>query len=351
MGGVVILETYQSYNKLLRQISGKTIAIVYIFEKEDAPGFQHYDIWESDVISEWLNALQELHCIPFILDSRTFINKAMNYSLPVIDYVINLNAGNSQLSTLGLIPSICSFLSIPCIPCNTISIITGENKLISNLIAETKQLNVPKELSATNDTGIFRPLNYGSSRGVLRGKSTSENVNGIYQTFIPGYDITTPILYNPMSHRLEVLPSVMYYLPDSKDPEWFLGEEAKSARQGYKKKLLYIDSKAADRYIELAKTISVNTYCRIDSRIHCESPDEWECLFTAQVPFNKIFFLEINPMPTLKQRINFHDAILGLKPDDSFYQSFTAYKECISNASPTGFILSCAIIANIKARH
>ena len=116
-------------------LQGKTIGVVYTYEGEEAPGFKHYHIWESDIISHWLLAIQQLKCRPFILDVRTFIEKAIAETLPKLDFVINLNCGGCELSPMALVPSICAFFHIPCIPCNAVSILTGENKKISNLIA------------------------------------------------------------------------------------------------------------------------------------------------------------------------------------------------------------------------
>ena len=119
-----------TYTDKLKSIFGKTIAIIYIFEGDKCDGYRHYEIWKSDVISSWMFAVEELKGLPLIMDLRTFVQKAMNKTLPYIDYVINLNNGTISLSTLGLLPSICSFLNIPCIPFATILIINGEHKRI-----------------------------------------------------------------------------------------------------------------------------------------------------------------------------------------------------------------------------
>lgn len=133
------------FQNSIYKIQKKTIALVYIFENEKSVGYGHYDIWKSDVISAWILAIQEIDCKPLILDARTFAEKAFNKSLPQVDAVINLNNGNVNLSTLALIPSICSFMGIPCVPCNATSIISGENKFFSNCIAEYLNLNVPQK--------------------------------------------------------------------------------------------------------------------------------------------------------------------------------------------------------------
>lgn len=329
------------FERLLQSITNKTIAIVYIFENEDSPGYEHYDIWKSDVISEWLNAIQQLNCTPYILDLKTFINQAMNKTLPNIDAVINLNNGTTVLSTLSLVPSVCSFLDIPCIPCNAESIIAGENKCFANSIASTNELILPNNSTAAGET-IFRPFNYGSSRGVVRNPKSISN-QGINQEFIKGYDITTPILFNPVTNKLEVLPTIMYY-PVNKDVNWFFNEKVKETRGGYKKAVLKVDEETSNKFISLALSLKIETYCRIDSRIKCNSADEWDALFSSPVDFNKIRFIEINPMPTLKQNINFYNSIDALDKTNSIYSLYEQFKMKIENSSPIGFILFCSLV-------
>lgn len=334
------------YNSL-NDIKGKTIAVVYIFEGENEKGYEHYDIWQSDVISEWISAIQEIGCKPLILDIRTFIQKAMNKELNHIDYIINLNNGNKELSTLGLTPSVCSFLNIPCIPCNTISIISGEHKGIANYIATSTHLNLPSN-NPQSSKSIFRPFNYGSSRGIVKGEEYDINKDGIYQEFIQGYDITTPILYNPLTERLEILPTVMYY-PENKDIDWFFNEDVKEKRGGYKKQILDIDSETKKQYIELAKKIGIDCYCRIDARIKCNSNDEWEELCAKPIPASKIYFIEINPMPTIKSKINFHNSIDSIDENHLFYEPYREFQSLHNKTTQTSFILACSILA-LKAK-
>lgn len=338
--------TIANFDDALHRVQGKTIAVVYIFEGEESEGFDHYDIWQSDVISEWLGAIQENHCRPLIMDVRTFVQKAMNNTLPHLDFVLNLNAGNRILSTLGLVPSVCSFLNIPCIPCNTVAIIAGEHKGIANYVADAARLNLPMS-PPTNKEGIFRPMNFGSSRGVVKGTTLNPEKNGIFQEFIQGYDITTPVLYNPIDDDLQVLPSVMYY-SDNKNIEWFFTEEVKEKRGGYQKKIVQIDRETELRYIDLAKKIGVNCYCRIDARVRCESQNEWETICTDPIPADKIFFVEINPMPTLKPNINIHNSINALNITQPFYECYSQYKKQRNVPTPTGFLLLCSMLAVLK---
>ena len=283
----------------LKTLQGKTIAVVYIFEGEDAPGFGHYHIWQSDVISGWLNAIQTIHCRPYILDVRTFIEKAVNGSLPSIDYVINLNCGSTNLSAMGLVPSVCGFLGVPCIPCGTSSIIAGEDKYISNLIALARGFNTPKELPNTDPRGIYRPLNCGSSVGVKRGANTKLYRDGTYQEFIQGFDMTTPIVYSPLTDDYELMPSVLI-IPDTGNTEWFYGEEQKEGGGYHKKIVTYISPEVSNLYKDIVRAFSINTYCRIDTRVKCKSLDCLEDLLNNALSLQDVYFLEINPMPSIR---------------------------------------------------
>lgn len=341
----------KEYKELLQKLFGKTIAIIYIFEGEDAAGYEHYESWKTDVISSWMFAVEELHCLPLVMDIRTFVQKAMNKSLPYIDYVINLNNGTKTISTLGLIPSVCSFLNIPCIPCNTTTIVCGEHKRISNIIAESIGLNVPQALSVNDSSGIIRPIGLGSSLGVKRGfDKPINNKEFIYQKFIKGFDITTPILFNPITSQLEVLPAILY-IPNKINVEWFLGEDEKRLHQGYVKQVAHLSPKAKETYTSLAKEMGITSFCRIDARLHCESEDELSELLADEIPLSKLFFLEINPMPTIKNNINFHTSMDELIDVYSLYACYEAYKELIARATHTGFILSCSMISFITATH
>lgn len=341
--------TISQYCHLLEKIRGKTIAIVYVFEGDNTQGFQHYDPWKSDVIADWLKAVQELKCLPFILDVRTFAQKALDGTLPYIDYVINLNAGTRNLSVLGLIPSICAFLNIPCIPANTETTIIGESKKLSNLVAMATNTILPKVLSPTDPNGIFRPLNLGSSRGVQKGFPPNNiYTEYLYQEFIPGFDMTIPILYNPLSESLEILPPVMYY-PDNLDTDWFLGEKAKDSHQGYIKKAININDAAKNHFLELAKKMGINTYCRIDTRVYCKSIEELEKSLKETISLQRINFIEINPLPTIKNNINFHTSFKSVDSNSLLGKCIDSYNNYCCSPSFVGFILSSSIISLLKA--
>ncbi len=335
----------QDFKNMMEKIRGKIIAIVYIFEGEDAPGFGHYHIWKSDVISKWLNAVQELHCMPLILDVRTFIEKSINRTLPYIDFVVNLNCGSTDLSPMGLVPSMCGFLGIPCIPCDTVGIITGENKKISNLIAKANGINVPKDLLNENQNGIYRPLNYGSSYGVKRINSIGQRDSGIYQEFICGYDITTPFLFNPLTKKMEALPTIIY-LPNNHSTEWFFDETAKESKNGYRREILpNIDFTLIEKYLKLIESLSIKTFCRIDARIQCKDNEKIDKIDDYILPEEKVYFIEINPMPTVREGNSFDFSYQAISDQYALSKFMDLLRKINGTVSPHGLLLACSMLS------
>jgi len=338
------------YYEDLDRIKGKTIAIVYIFEGEDSPGFEHYHIWKSNVISRWMNAIQDLYCRPLILDVRTFVEKAINRSLPNIDFVLNLNCGSCNLSASALVPSTCSFMNIPCIPCDASTMLAGENKFISNLIAKAIEVQLPKDIDINDDSGIYRPLNFGSSFGVRRGYHKYKNDKGIYQEFISGYDITTPVVYNPISEELDVFPTVIN-VPQSDSIEWFFGENEKNSWQGFKELILpNISDTLKNKYIQLSKTFSINTFCRIDARIKCETKTELEIIMKNKLLPEQVYFIEINSMATVRANNSFDRSFFAIKNDSNFYDCVKVHKDNSGNHALNSFLLASAMISISKAK-
>lgn len=332
----------------LHEMFGKTICVVYTFEGEDAPGFEHYHVWQSDVISKWLLAIQDLKCRPLILDVRTFVDKAICGTLPNIDYVLNLNCGGCELSPMALIPSVCAFFHIPCIPCDASTILAGENKFMSNLVAKATGLQVPQTLDKDIAGGIFRPLNLGSSIGVKRGFSSLQK--GIYQEFIPGYDITTPIVYNPVRQKMDIMPTVLY-IAENDNVEWFLGEECKNSRSGFTRKTIFdLSEELEKKYLELTQNIAINTFCRIDSRIKCSSSDELVALLKKPLQLEDIYFIEINPMPTVWINNAFSHSFSEINKAKNFSTYLNDLKEIMPQITLHNFLLSIAILAFTTAK-
>lgn len=328
----------------LHTIQGKTIGVIYTYEGENAPGFSHYHYWESDIIAQWLVAIQQLRCRPFILDVRTFAEKMLAGTLPHLDFVLNLNCGGCELSPMALIPSICSFFKIPCIPCDAVAILSGENKRLSNLAAIATGLMVPRTLSDNETTGIFRPLNLGSSIGVKRGPLSGDEPDGLYQEFIQGYDITTPIVYNPYSNKMDFMPTVIY-IPEEHDADWYLGETYKDTRSGFKRETIFsLSDELQNKYLELVENLSINTFCRIDARIKCNSKKHFEDILNQPLKFEDVYFIELNPMPTVWINNAFSHSFSKIKKGHAIYPYIKALKEITNDCNIYNFLLSLSMV-------
>ena len=332
----------EQYKESLRKIKGKTVAIVYIFEGDTGEGFEHFYIWKSNIIAKWMNAVQELSCLPLIIDVRTFIDKAINRTLPHIDYVLNLNSGTYNLSTMALVPAMCSAMNVPCIPCNAVSIVTGEQKELSNHIASSLGIKVPKTLNPSDNTGIFRPINLGNSLGVHRGYEA--NTKGLYQEFIPGYEITTPIVYNPLLKEMDILPTVVFQ-PISNDPAWYYGEKDKTAQTGYKFCTINLEDSLKKKYIDLVNTLSIQTFCRIDARIKCENSQKLNSILEVGGLLDNTYFIEINVMPTIRDNNSFCYSFNKLTEDTPLYQCIQLQKEIMGTININSFLLACSMIS------
>ena len=333
--------TIEELKKKFLNIKGKTIAVVYIFEGDTNSGFSHFFIWKGKILTEWINAIEELHCLPLILDVRTFIDKAINNTLPHIDYVLNMNSGTDDLSVMALVPSMCCSINVPCIPCNAVTIVTGENKHLSNLIAKGIGIQVPKKLNSDDENGIFRPINLGNSLGVRRG-FLSESISGIYQEFIFGYDITTPIVYNPLTQKMELLPTVMY-LANNERMDWFNGEDEKRTRTGYKFKLVQLDQFIEKKYIELVQALGIQTFCRIDARVKCiDNIFHGDC---SNVSHSDVYFVEVNVMPTIRERNNFCYSFESIKENSTFYPYIKILNDEFDSVTVYDFLLTISMFS------
>lgn len=329
----------------LHTLQGKTIGVIYTYEGENAPGFSHYHYWQSDIISKWLVAIQQLRCRPFILDVRTFVEKAIAGTLPKLDFVLNLNCGGCELSPMALVPSLCSFFQIPCIPCNAVAILAGENKLMSNLMAKATGLHVPQTLKSNEEHGIFRPLNLGSSIGIKRGPLIGNEPDGLYQEFIPGYDITTPIVYNPCIEKMDFLPTVIY-IPEKNSTDWFLGEEHKDTRSGFERKTIFLLSdELKEKYLELSHNLCIKTFCRIDARIKCNSTDQLKDLLQRPLKLDDVYFIEINPMPTVWINNAFSHSYNEITCTHPIYPYIESLSELTSEYDIYSFLLGLSMLA------
>lgn len=263
------------------------------------------------------------------------------------DVKLNMvNSGCNELSTMGLVPSICSFLKLPCIPCDSTTILATENKKISNYVAIGNSIQTPKFLDLDNNYGIYRPTNLGNSIGIEKKHFTEFNKAGIYQEFIPGYDITIPVAYNYLTQELDILPPTLYF-PQTHNPNWIFDEKTKEKDEGLTRlQFTEIEKETKCELLKLFRTFGIKTYGRIDVRLKEEnllSGDVVKMPFT----FKNCYFLEINSMPTIESCDGFDlafNAVL-LNEKHSFYGCARNYVDNIKHPTINGFLLACSMLS------
>jgi hypothetical protein len=93
------------------------------------------------------------------------------------------------------------------------------------------------------------------------------------------------------------------YIPD--DPAnttWFHNEESKLARRGYTKRIVTLPTNVQSLLTVAAQRMELGPYARFDFRVGTEAA------FDAIQP-SDLWFLEVNPLPTLRVGINLINAI------------------------------------------
>ena len=333
----------QQYKTSLNILKNKVIAIVYTFQNENWKE-KYYDPWKGDVIADWTRAIYEIKCVPYVIDFESFAQKAFNNSLPKIDYVINLNNGSKNLSSLGLVPSICSYLNIPCIPTKTETLLMGENKFVSNCLAEACGIKIPKYLPDDDPDGIIRPNSSGSSKGIHLGNDKN-NQNDLHQEFIKGFDMTISFMYNPLKSRLSIVSPIMY-VPNNNDINWHLGDKQKERRNEYSKQSARINNDFAESLERYAQTyFSINSLCRIDTRVKCYKNEDILYYSSHIIERERIYFLEINPLPTIKDGVNFANALENADENSDFNKCRKEFNNVFEDNSITSFILSTLMLS------
>ena len=168
------------------------------------------------------------------------------------------------------------------------------------------------------------------------------------QEFVPGFDTTIPVLYNPLNESLSVLPAVAY-VPENMNPYWFLGEQQKATHSEYEKRTVKIDESVRQMILRMVKEVGITTYCRLDFRTKCDSSEDMRSHLSSVITLDDLRFMEINPLPTIKDGINFFTALNAVDPLNSIAECLEQYQYGVREGSLTGFILSSSILA-IKAK-
>ena len=119
----------------------------------------------------------------------------------------------------------------------------------------------------------------------------------------------------------------------------------KKISHDYDKVSVRLPIEVSKEILNLAKSFDISTFCRIDTRVKNFKDFEIDT-----ITLDNLYFIEINPTPTIHNTINFANAINELNKSDSHYGAFNLYKKHVKDYTVTGYILTSAIFA-IKAKH
>ena len=215
------------------------------------------------------------------------------------------------------------------------------------MIAQSTGLTVPNDIVDLDTEGIFRPFGLGSSIGVKKMTlaEKSSDMHGLLQEFICGYDITTPIVFNPITGNLDFLPTVLY-IPEKDSTNWFLGETEKESRSGFKRvSILNLSTELKQVFLKYAHNMSITTYCRIDARIKCNSTDELSHILAHPLTLNNTFFVEMNPMPTVWINNALSYSFQNINTIQSFDEYLLQLKKHVPKKNIHNFLLSISMFA------
>ena len=298
----------------LEALSGGTAGVVYSFEPETTAQKIWYDRWHSDVIFFYGHCIEIAGLHPYFIDVTSFCRQALANELPGLVCAFNLNAGITPITHWAVMPSVSLWAGIEPMPARADVLIVGERKDTANLIARDAGLQIPQTFSVSELSTLpsdlllmKKPRDLGGSVGIatFRPKDPPNFDSGapfLIQQFVLGYDLTVPILYSPTAGA-HVAPVGTLYVPDdATDITWFHNEKSKLARSGYTKRIVALPANVQSILIAVAERMELGAYARFDLRISKEgAPDA--------IQPSDLWFLEVNPLPTLRAGINLINAI------------------------------------------
>jgi len=342
----------EEFREFIVALRGESAAVVYGFAPTGNFTQIWYDQWRSSVISSYGSALEELGLHPYFVDAGSFARQALDRSLPKMVCAFNLNAGITPIHHWSMVPSVASWCGIRPFPSEADVLIVGERKDTASLIAQECGFAVPKSYRKkqlqTLDSAepvVLKPRDMGGSVGLRRstaGELADEDVaqnTDIIQDFIFGFDLTIPVVWQPTLGKHRCVGGVMY-LPENGSQDWYHSADSKESGRGYSKRVVSIPPELESLLANFAKRIELGPYARIDLRIQCNSDAVHDIDWKAAKPF----FIEVNPLPTLRAGINFLNVVAHEIFQSAFENEIRGLTEGLGNPpSAHAFVLACAL--------
>jgi hypothetical protein len=282
-------------------LRGTRIGIVYSHRFEDDLQHSWYHRWQTNIIGFFSQAAEHLDAVPVFFDLDQWIQFCAR-PWGKLDYVVNLNAGNRLLANWAIVPSLASWRRIPVAPCDAPTVLLGEAKDISKILAAANGWQIPKYLEEVTDPTalvVSKPRTFGSSVGLVRlnrSEAQSGDQDIILEEFIPGYDATIVLLYSALSGKLECL-GAQAMIPHRDNPtDWMYDSFEKrnpGQRTAVSELLCPVSNELGEAAIRLARAMKSKSVMRIDVRVKSEPS------VTTPIRLSDCVFLEANPMPTI----------------------------------------------------
>lgn len=347
---------------VLGRLRNRSAAVVYSFQPESRPEKVWYDQWQSSVISSYGLSLEALGVHPYYMDVTTFCRQALAGNLPDLICSFNLNAGIAPITHWALVPAVSVWCEVEPMPARAEVLIVGERKDTAALIAASAGLETPQcfQLDQLADLPdgfelVVKPRDLGGSEGVS--KVTPNTVFSceptklspmIIQEFIPGYDLTVPVVYKPTLGRHRSPVGVLYLPKGKTGTTWIHDKASKTRGTGYRKVIVQLPPDLEESVVRFAQTAGLGPYARIDFRIATSEPDPSNPRFWR----SRSVFLEVNPLPTLRRGINFLNAVASEQFRDAFMSEYEVIDETCgvdSPHAPHALLLACAMASIIEA--
>ena len=355
-----------AWNDFLQGMDNRTVGLVYAFKQCSNINDIWYDRWRTDVIAAYAGSLESIGAEPYLIDVNSFGLQAFSGTLPKLDCVFNLNAGSRPLANYALVPCIATWLGIPALPCSPVEIIVGEHKVAATMLAQASGMAVPAPYlpneiptSSLRPVAILKPRDLGASIGI-RSIFNRDELSGVIfdagewvlQEFVEGYDITIPIVLDPISGDLVAMPGTLF-LPNTEEPElWIYDAESKINRDQLEREdrlqriIVDIPGDQKDTLVRFAKRFGVISYCRVDMRLRgCNSSDPVEIATKSEY-----IFIEINTTPMLCLSVSMLESFRHNFPTHPMAAARSIFNNHFPNAGPyadMAFLLTIALYSKL----
>jgi len=297
------MSTGEPFSEFANHLEAKRIGIVYSdrFSGELAETWYHR--WKTNVIAFFSQAVEDLKAQPIFFNVDQFISLCSAHENPNLAFVVNLNAGNRFLDNWAIVPALCQWRGIPVFPSSAMTVMLGENKVFSKIVADQLGWRVPRSLYETPevlDKFIMKPTTLGSSVGIqkLDRRDAASNIatDTLIEEFVPGFDVTLVLLYSSIDRDL-VCMGAQATVPVIPHPETWIFDAFEKRNPGVRtpveELLCPVEDELASKSVALGKLFGSRAVTRIDARVS-RKPEK-----DVPIHFADCTFIEINPMPTV----------------------------------------------------